>query len=287
METQENINYHRIEQAIHYLVKNHMIQPTLNELAEHVNLSPSHFQRMFVEWAGTTPKKFLKYISIQHAKQLLAREETETLFNTTHELGLSSTSRLHDMFVTIEGMSPAEYKNGGKNLVISYAFYDSPFGPIIVASTDKGICHLAFYTNGEIAEHELRLRFPLATYHQEEDEFQHNAIDIFKRHGHSLPQIKLHLQGTEFQLKVWEALLKIPQGALETYARIADSIGSPKAYRAVGTAIGSNPIAFLIPCHRVIQGSGALGGYRWGNARKIALIGWEQCQLDTQSQTPD
>ncbi len=281
METQESINYRRVERAIQYITDHFKEQPTLDDVAKHVHMSPTHFQRLFAEWAGTTPKKFLKFISLQHAKQLIVQHSTISLFDTTHEIGLSSTSRLHDMFVSIEGMTPAEYKNGGKNLLISYEFYDSPFGEALIASTDRGVCHMTFHTLRETAEDELKMRFPNATFRQIPTTLHQDALAVFKRHENNLPRIKLHLKGTDFQLKVWEALLKIPSGSLSTYGAIAKHIDNQLAHRAVGTAIGSNPVAFLIPCHRVIQGSGSIGGYRWGNARKTALIGWEQAQLES------
>ncbi len=282
METQNTLNYHRIERAIAYIADNFRTQPTLDEVAAHVHLSPAHFQRLFTDWAGTTPKKFLKYISIVHAKQLLSPSHNLTLFDTAHELGLSSTSRLHDLFVTIEGMTPATYKQAGNNLQIDYAFYDSPFGNMLVASTDKGICHAAFCVDHASAESELRQYLPKANYRQQSNDFHHAFMGIFDRGADSLPTIKLHLKGTDFQLKVWEALLKIPMGTLGTYASVAKTVGRPQAHRAVGTAIGRNPVAFLIPCHRVIRGSGVFGGYRWGATRKAALIGWEQSRQDIQ-----
>lgn len=282
MEKQDTINYHRIERAIAYIITHFRDQPTLNEIAAHVHLSPAHFQRLFVEWAGTSPKKFLKYISLAHAKELLSSSPSPTLFDTSHEVGLSSTSRLHDLFVTIEGMTPATYKQGGKGLRIAYAFYDSPFGGLLVASTQTGICHAAFWADRLRAEAELREQFPHAEYVYQEAAFHRAFMDLFAPGPQPLSHIKLHLKGTEFQLKVWEALLTIPMGALGTYASIAEQIGKPAAHRAVGTAIGRNPVAFLIPCHRVIQRSGLFGGYRWGAPRKAALIGWEQSQVQDQ-----
>lgn len=283
MENQDVINYHRIERALAYITENFRAQPTLADVAAHVHLSPAHFQRIFAEWAGTSPKKFLKYISLAHAKELLAPSRGLTLFDTAHEIGLSSTSRLHDLFVSIEGMTPAMYKQGGKGLRIAYAFYASPFGELLVASTETGICHAAFCSDRQRAEAELRQQFRNAEYVQRESAFHHALRGIFAPAPEPLSRIKLHLKGTQFQLKVWEALLKIPMGALGTYASVAQHIGKPTAHRAVGTAIGRNPIAFLIPCHRVIQGSGLFGGYRWGTARKAALIGWEQSRVHDKS----
>lgn len=274
METQTSINYRRIEQAIGYITEHFKSQPTIDEIAEKVHLSPSHFKRLFTEWAGTSPKKFLQYISVEHAKKIL-KEDQATLFETAFETGFSSTSRLHDLFINIEGMTPAEYKNGGKNLNINYSFAESPFGALIVASTRKGVCYMAFEENEKIALQELIKRFPNAVFHRKLDILQQNALFIFQNDWSKLHEIKLHLRGTDFQLKVWESLLKIPMGRLSTYGNIAGQIGKPNAYRAVGSAVGSNPVAFLIPCHRVIQSSGTLGGYMWGVNRKTAIIGWE------------
>lgn len=276
METQETVNYQRIARAIEYINQHFRRQPTLSEVADHVHVSPFHFQRLFTDWAGTTPKKFLQYISLEHAKQILRRDAT--LFDATMETGLSAPSRLHDLFVKIEGMTPAEYKNGGRNLTIHYSFAESPFGNLIVASTTKGVCHMAFGDDQKMALDDLVGKFPNATFQQRVDQLQEAALAIFRKDWTGLSTVKLHLKGTDFQLKVWECLLKIPMGRLSTYSEIAKRIGHEKAGRAVGTAIGSNPVAFLIPCHRVIQSSGALGGYRWGLTRKSAMIGWESCQ---------
>ncbi|WP_264552368.1 bifunctional helix-turn-helix domain-containing protein/methylated-DNA--[protein]-cysteine S-methyltransferase [Flavobacterium sp. N2038] len=279
MNTQETINYNRIAEAIDYIKANFKDQPNLDEVAEKVHLSPFHFQRLFSDWAGTSPKKFLQYTSLEHAKKLL-KENQATISETAYETGLSGTSRLHDLFVNIEGMTPAEYKNGGKNLEINYSFAESPFGDIIVASTQKGVCFMAFAedeTTGFIA---LKDKFPNAQFSKKLDLAQQNALFIFQNDWSKLSEIKLHLKGTDFQLKVWETLLKIPMGQLSTYGTIANQIDKPNASRAVGTAIGSNPVAFLIPCHRVIQSSGIFGGYMWGNTRKTAIIGWEGAQTN-------
>lgn len=279
MEIQESINYNRIAEAIAYIKENFKSQPHIDEVAEKIHVSPSHFQRLFTEWAGTSPKRFLQYISVQHAKKML-QEEQVSLFEATFETGLSSTSRLHDLFVSIEGMTPAEYKNGGKNLHINYSFAESPFGTLIVASTAKGICYMAFEENEEKALSDLKVKFPNATLQRKLDLLQQNALFIFQNDWSKLDKIKLHLKGTDFQLKVWESLLKIPMGKLSTYGNIAKRIGNPKASRAVGTAIGSNPVAFLIPCHRVIQSSGIFGGYMWGATRKTIIIGWESAKIN-------
>lgn len=279
MNTQETINYNRIAEAIDYIKANFKDQPNLDEVAEKVHLSPFHFQRLFSDWAGTSPKKFLQYTSLEHAKKLL-KENQATISETAFETGLSGTSRLHDLFVNIEGMTPAEYKNGGKNLEINYSFAESPFGNIIVASTQKGVCFMAFAEEEEIGFDDLKHKFPNAQFSKKLDLAQQNALFIFQNDWSKLSEIKLHLKGTDFQLKVWETLLKIPMGQLSTYGTIAHQIQKPNASRAVGTAIGSNPVAFLIPCHRVIQSSGIFGGYMWGNTRKTAIIGWEGAQIN-------
>ena len=281
MITQNQIHYNRIAEAIEYIKNNFKQQPNLDDIAEQVHLSPAHFQRLFTDWAGTSPKKFLQYISVEHAKKILKQEQA-TLFDTAYETGLSSTSRLHDLFVNIEGMTPAEYKNGGRNLHINYSFAESPFGNLIVASTQKGVCYMAFEEDEEKALNELKLKFPNAVFQRKSDLLQQNGLLIFQNDWSKPGEIKLHLKGTDFQLKVWESLLKIPMGQLSTYGNIAEQIGNPNASRAVGTAIGSNSVAFLIPCHRVIQSSGTFGGYMWGTTRKTAIIGWEGAKTNTE-----
>ncbi|HAY45514.1 MAG TPA: cysteine methyltransferase [Gammaproteobacteria bacterium] len=274
MSDKENTNYLRISQAIDYIQLHFKDQPSLDELSAAIGMSPFHFQRLFTEWAGVSPKKFMQYLSISYAKQLLKNEHS-TLLGTAYKTGLSGTSRLHDLFINIEGMTPGEFKNGGEALAINYCFADSPFGKIMVASTEKGVCKLFFEADENQALSHLMQCFPNAQYRQMVDKFQQDALFIFQNDWKQLDQIKLHLKGTEFQLKVWEALLTIPMGQLTTYGSVAQHIDKPKASRAVGTAIGSNPVAFLIPCHRVIQTSGKLGGYMWGTTRKSAIIGWE------------
>ncbi|MFD1255354.1 methylated-DNA--[protein]-cysteine S-methyltransferase [Mucilaginibacter terrae] len=275
METQNELDYKRIAGAIEFLRLNYKRQPTLNEAANFVNLSPFHFQRMFKDWAGVTPKQFLQYVSVEHAKSIL-KEQQASLFDTAFETGLSGTGRLHDLFVKIEGMTPGEYKNGGKQLHINYSFAQTPFGTILVASTPKGICYMAFADADETdAFIKLQSRFPNAGYHKMLDQIQQNALFIFTQNWGKLGEIKMHLKGTAFQLKVWESLLKVPMGGLTTYARLACSLNNPNACRAVGTAVGDNPVAFLIPCHRVIRSTGEIGQYHWGSTRKNAIIGWE------------
>jgi AraC family transcriptional regulator of adaptative response/methylated-DNA-[protein]-cysteine methyltransferase len=272
MNVQEKLDFARIAEAIEYIRENFKNQPELDDVARKVCLSPAHFQRLFTAWAGVSPKKFLQYTSIEYAKKVL---KESTLSEVAYDTGLSGTSRLYDLFVNIEGMTPGEYKNGGENLLINYSFAESPFGEIMVASTPKGICHIAFIEDEAKALHDLRMKFPNAIYRRMLDMMQQNALFIFTQDWSKLGEIKLHLKGTAFQLKVWETLLKIPMGQLTSYGDIANQINHPKASRAVGTAIGDNPVAFLIPCHRVIRSSGELGGYHWGLTRKAAIIGWE------------
>ena len=280
MNTQETINYERIAEAINYIKLNFKEQPNLDEVAEKVNLSPFHFQRLFTDWAGISPKKFLQYLSLEYAKNIL-KEKQATLFDTAFDTGLSGTGRLHDLFINLEGMTPAEYKNGGAALHINYSFAETPFGNVIVASTPKGICYMAFADDRDLAFMELQQQFPSAKYQQFADAMQQNALFIFRRDWSELAAIKLHLKGTAFQLKVWEALLKIPMGGLNTYGNIAQKIELPNASRAVGSAIGDNPVAFLIPCHRVIRSTGEFGQYHWGSTRKTAIIGWEAAQVNS------
>ncbi len=269
-----NHHYNRIADAIEYIRTHFKDQPDLDEIARQVHLSPFHFQRLFQDWAGVSPKKFLQYLSIEHAKTML-HDKGATLSDTAFETGLSGTSRLHDLFINIEGMTPGEYKNGGEALSINYSFAESPFGEIIVASTPKGICHLAFAEDQEESLKGLQTRFPQATYRQNVDRTQQNALYIFTQDWSRLSEIKLHLKGTPFQLKVWEALINIPMGHLSSYSLISGAIGQPGASRAVGSAVGHNPVAFLIPCHRVIRSTGETGEYHWGSTRKTAMIGWE------------
>jgi AraC family transcriptional regulator, regulatory protein of adaptative response / methylated-DNA-[protein]-cysteine methyltransferase len=280
MSIEENINYLRIKDAIAYIQQNFRRQPSLDEIASAVHLSPFHFQRIFTEWAGTSPKKFLQYISTGYARKML-KEEQASLFDTAYATGLSGTGRLHDLFISLEGMTPAEYKNGGRNLNIQYNFYESPFGKMIVASTAKGICHMAFADDESSAIKPLKTEFPNALCQERSDAMQQLAVTVFVQDWNQTDIIKLYLKGTPFQLRVWETLLKIPKGRLTTYGTIARLTGNPRASRAIGTAVGDNPVACLIPCHRVIQSSGILGGYRWGQERKAAIIGWEAAKTDT------
>lgn len=270
-------DYERIEKAILFLKQHFKEQPDLDEVARQVHLSPFHFQRLFKEWAGVSPKKFLQFISLEYAKGLL--KQKHSLADVSFETGLSGTSRLHDLFVTIEGMTPGEFKNGGESLHINYSFAETPFGDIIIAATAKGICHLSFVPDEVSGKATLKQIFPNASCTQKTDLLQQNALRFFKGNWNDLEKVKLHLKATPFQVKVWQSLLHIPLGNMATYATIATGINNPKAFRAVGSAIGSNPVAYLIPCHRVIRSTGVTGEYHWGSVRKTAILGWEAAQL--------
>ncbi|HVZ25911.1 MAG TPA: methylated-DNA--[protein]-cysteine S-methyltransferase [Sediminibacterium sp.] len=270
-------DYERIARAIAYIQANFKEQPALEEVARQVYVSPFHFQRLFKEWAGVSPKKFLQFLSVEYAKRLL--EKNQSLSAVSFETGLSSTSRLHDLFISIEGMSPAAYKRGGENLQIHYSFAETLFGNIIIASTLVGICHLSFTDSDSEGFENLKRQFPNARLLQKTDELQQKALQFFSGDWTDLSKVKLHLKGTDFQLKVWQSLLKIPFGGLSTYTAVAREIANDKAGRAVGTAIGNNPVAFLIPCHRVIRSTGFFGEYHWGVTRKSAIIGWEASQI--------
>ncbi len=282
MNKQDTLNYYRIAEAINYIRAHVKEQPNLDEIAEKINLSPFHFQRLFTDWAGVSPKKFLQYLTVEYSKNLLKHKEMN-LFDVADDLGLSGTGRLHDLFVSLEGMTPGEFKNGGEDLQINYSFEHTLFGEILVASTKKGVCKLAFSSGDEDVLEELRAAFPNAILKEQRDDFQKTALSIFSKNWSEPQRIKLHLKGTDFQLKVWQALLNIPVGQLTSYGAVAQTIGNQNASRAVGTAIGDNPVAYIIPCHRVVQATGNYGEYRWGSTRKKLLIGWEAAQLNTEA----
>ena len=279
LKTQGVIDYQRIEDAIDYITKNFKEEPSLEEIASAINLSQYHFQRLFSRWVGVSPKKFLQFVKLVYAKRELAVKQLSVL-DVSYDLGFSSSSRLHDLFVNIEGMTPGQFKNLGEGLGINYTFRETLFGTLLIGSTNIGICHMAFEREKEAAIKTLKEKFPHARYLEKTDDFQSKALRVFRSDWKGLDKIKLHLFGTPFQLKVWEALLKIPCGSLSTYGTIAKHIGKPKSSRAVGTAIGNNPVAYLIPCHRVIRSNGHLGGYMWGLNRKQALIAWESSRTE-------
>jgi AraC family transcriptional regulator, regulatory protein of adaptative response / methylated-DNA-[protein]-cysteine methyltransferase len=268
-------DYDRIAKAIAYITTNVTAQPTLDDVAAHVHLSPFHFQRLFSRWAGTTPKRFLQVLTLELGKKLL--DESGSLLEVSDKLGLSSSSRLHDHFVQLEAVTPGEYRSKGKDVVIEYGEHDTPFGRLFVAQTPRGVCRAAF-TDDDDAEAQLealRKTWPLAVYKNSVKNTAEVAALLAAADAPNRP-LSLHVAGTNFQVAVWRALLRIPAGNAVTYSQIAEAVGSPHAVRAAGTAIGANPVAFLIPCHRVIQQSGALGGYRWGLERKQAMQTWER-----------
>lgn len=270
--TNNSIDFKRIEQAINYIRTHFKEQPSLDTIAKAVHLSTHHFHRLFTKWAGISPKKFLQYTTIEYAKKQL--KEQKTLLDVTIDSGLSGTSRLHHLFVSVEAMTPAEYKHQGKHLTIFYSHPNTIFGSACVASTNKGICYLAF-GNEATTHKELVQLFKQATFIHQQQPIHQQAVAFLQSPTHLLHPLQLHIKGTHFQLKVWSALLKIPMGQLTTYGHISHHLNNPNANRAVGTAVGSNPISYIIPCHRVIRSNGELGGYHWGLDLKVAMIGWE------------
>ena len=272
---QSSEDYLRIEQAILYLENHYKHQPELGEVAANLGLSEYHFQRLFTRWAGVSPKRFLQFLTKEGAKDLLNR--SENLLDTTHQVGLSSLGRLHDLFVTAEAVTPGEYKSRGAGVTIRYAIHPTPFGKCLIATTERGICHLSFVQTGEgDAIDQLVADWKQATMIEDHRSTVPLIEPIFDlRYSHRGKPLNVHLRGTNFQLKVWEALLQIPAGEVTTYAGIASRIGNPNATRAVGTAVGHNPIAVLIPCHRVIRKVGEFGNYRYGALRKKALLARE------------
>lgn len=274
MFAQASTDYALVEKAIHYLEENYQNQPALADIAAHVGLSEYHFQRLFSRWAGISPKRFGQYLTMQHAKQVLA--ESQNVLEAAYATGLSGPGRLHDLFVTHEAVTPGEYKARGAGLTIRYGFHPTPFGEALLAETERGICGLSFVTgNGRAAAFkDLADTWPQAVLVEDEGGTATAVTQIFSPADRQAP-LPLYLKGTNFQIQVWMALLRVPAGALVTYSTLARAAGQDKAVRAVGTAVGHNPIAYLIPCHRVIQKSGNLGNYHWGATRKKALIGWE------------
>lgn len=274
-------DYERIARAIDYLNTHVREQPSLEEVAAAVHLSPFHFQRLFARWAGTTPKRFLQVLTLELGKQLL--REPISLLEASDAAGLSSTSRLHEHFVQLEAVTPGEYKARGQGLDIRWGIGDSLFGSVFVAGTARGICRVAFLDEQHAGGHaealeDLRTSWPLASFQVDPDVAASVVATLAGKWPADGKPLSLHVGGTNFQLAVWRALLRIPPGQATTYAEVASAVGNPAAVRATGSAIGANPVAFLIPCHRVIRQSGALGGYRWGLVRKQAVQAWERLQ---------
>ena len=267
-------DYARVEDAIHYLNRHYLDQPSLDAVAGNVGLSRYHFQRLFRRWAGISPKRYLQYLSLRHAKEALA--DSENVLDAGFDVGLSGPGRLHDLFVTCEAMTPGEYKAGGAGLVIRYGTRPSPFGPCLVLTTARGVCGLAFVAEGAAAPAlaDLGASWPRARLVGDVDMAAAFVARAFAPADSEGP-IRLHVKGTNFQIQVWEALLRIPPGVVVSYRALAHHLGMPAAARAVAGAVAANPVSFLIPCHRVIRQSGVVSGYRWGQTRKQAMLGWE------------
>lgn len=273
-------DYARIADAIRFIASQVARQPTLDEIAAHVHLSPFHFQRLFSRWAGVTPKRYLQVLTLERAKALL--HESRSLLEVADTLGLSSGSRLYDHFVQLEAVTPGEYKQRGAGLVIDHGVHDTPFGQAFVALTPRGVCNFSFLDD-------LAPQAPLATLAQswpaaelrESPSRTQNVINtMFDSNQTPDRPISLHVSGTNFQISVWRALLEIPPAKVVSYAQVASAVGNPKGARAVGLAVGANPIALMIPCHRVIQQNGKLGGYHWGETRKRAIHAWEAARYE-------
>ncbi len=249
---------------------------SLDELAGEMQMSPTHFQRVFSRWVGVSPKRYQQYLTLDHAKQLL--KDRFTTLDTAGEVGLSGSGRLHDLFVRWEAMSPGDYARQGAGLVVRYGWFDSPFGESLVMGTDRGLCGIAFSdeVGREAAFADLAERWPAARYAENPDALRSWVEAAYGEAG----ETRLHMLGAPFQIKVWEALLRVPSGHVTTYSEIASSIGNPRAVRAVGTAVGRNPVSWLIPCHRALRKSGALGGYHWGLPRKRAMLAYEAARAE-------
>jgi AraC family transcriptional regulator of adaptative response/methylated-DNA-[protein]-cysteine methyltransferase len=271
-------NYERIGRAIAYLRRHAEEQPDLAAAARHVNLSEHHFQRLFTRWAGVSPKRFVQYLTVEHAKSRLA--SAGSVLDLAGAVGLSGPGRLHDLFVTLEAMSPGEYRAGGSGLAIRYGVHESPFGPALLAMTERGLCGMRFVEGDREGAAWLRRNWPEADLRQDAAATAPVVERIFQplASGAGRP-LALLVKGSNFQVKVWRALLELPFGSVTTYGQIAARIGAPGSARAVGGAVGANPIAWLIPCHRVIRETGLLGGYRWGPDRKAAMLGWEAARI--------
>ncbi len=273
-------DYARIADAIRFIASQVARQPTLDEIAAHVHLSPFHFQRLFSRWAGVTPKRYLQVLTLERAKALL--QESRPLLEVADTLGLSSGSRLYDHFVQLEAVTPGEYKQRGAGLVIDHGVHDTPFGQAFVALTPRGVCNFSFLDDQapEAPLAALAQRWPAAELREAPSRTQEVIHTMFD--GSKTPDrpLSLHVSGTNFQISVWRALLQIPPAKVVSYAQVASAVGNPKAARAVGLAVGANPVALMIPCHRVIQQNGRLGGYHWGETRKQAIHAWEAARYE-------
>lgn len=287
-------DYERVEKAIRFLDERAKDQPTLDQVADHLGMSPFHTQRLFTRWAGVSPKRFLQYVTLEHAKRLL--RDSHTVLDATYGAGLSSPSRLHDLFVTLEGVTPGEFREGG-GVRVGWGVHRSPFGPTFVAATDRALTAVEFLPSDDPAGPLARLRedWPEATVEPDEEGGPTSGLvrrifgapdeddlsGLLEDPGDGGPlRLRLHVRGTNFQVRVWAALLRVPPGSAVSYADLARSIGRPRAQRAVGRAVGRNPLAYVIPCHRVLRSTGAFGGYRWGEARKRAILALESARLE-------
>ncbi|MGD1006583.1 MAG: methylated-DNA--[protein]-cysteine S-methyltransferase [Ignavibacteriaceae bacterium] len=271
-----NINYNRIEKAIQYIAQNYKLQPSLEDMAKHVNVSEFHFQRIFTEWAGISPKKFLQFLTIEELKKELTK--SKNLIDAANNVGLSAQSRVYDLFVKIEAVTPNEYKTRGKGISIDYGIHNTPFGSCLLAVTERGICSINFIEDdSDNSLDGLHQEWENATIRNNQKRTKEYSEIIFDTS--TKKNLKLLVRGTKFQVKVWEALLKIPFGSVTNYQTIANIIKNPGAVRAVSSAIGNNPVAYVIPCHRVIRREGLVGQYHWGAARKAVIIGWEKSKL--------
>jgi len=274
-------DYQKIAKAIEYLRNSVLDQPNLDEAAEHLGLSPFHFQRLFKRFAGVSPKRFLQHLTSEYAKQLL--QQSVSVLETSLAVGLSSPGRLHDLMINVEGATPGEIKSGGAGMRITYGVQPTPFGDCLLAQSERGICRLEFIDAGNHQEALKRVQavWPNSELDEQAEPTKKTLQQIFSPHEqHPDTPFTLLLRGTNFQLKVWQALLQIPAGRITSYGQLARQLGQPTASRAVGTAVGQNPIGFLIPCHRVLRSDGGMGGYRWGVERKCAILGTELAQLD-------
>jgi AraC family transcriptional regulator, regulatory protein of adaptative response / methylated-DNA-[protein]-cysteine methyltransferase len=272
-------DYERIEKVIRYLKEHYVEQPDLRTLAGIAQVSEFHFHRLFSRWAGVTPKALVKFLTAKHAKALL--RESQSVLDASLDSGLSGSGRLHDLLVSVDAVSPGEFKNYGEGMEIRYGFHSTPFGSCLIGATARGICHLSFLDRDSTSRRasvlrELKSDWPKAVLRHHPQSTREPAARIFNRGITTRSEkIPVFLVGTPFRLKVWEALLKIPSGSVLSYHDVARSIGAPNACRAVGSAVGANPVAYLIPCHRVIRETGIVGDYRWGQARKLAMLAWE------------
>ena len=271
-------DYQRIAQAIEFINANAKQQPSLENIAAHLHLSPFHFQRLFSQWAGVAPKKYLQILTVDRAKQLLA--QSKPLAEVSDSVGLSGSSRLHDHFVQLEAASPGEFKAGGAGMEIRYSVIGGPFGDAFIAVTPRGICKLSFLSNNNIEQQivDLNAQWPAAKLVNQASETTRMVEALFAGKQTINGPLSLYVKGTNFQINVWRALLQIEPGCISSYVQVAAAVGKPRAYRAVGTAIGSNQVAFFIPCHRVLQQSGQIGGYLWEETRKHAIHAWESAR---------